>query len=111
RHREIPVRNALGAGRARTMCQLLAEPGRLALAGSGLGLRLAVSARRGRGALAVRRCYEIGSDARVLLFAAALGVITSVLCGILPALELSRPRGELLKTGIRPSWGRREGGT
>ena len=111
RHREIAVRNALGAGRARIMCQLLAESGLLALAGSVLGLLLAVSLSRMLVALAppaVPRLDEIGIDARVLLFAAALTVITSVLCGILPALELSRPRGELLKQGIRTSSGRRE---
>jgi putative ABC transport system permease protein len=90
RHREIAVRNALGAGRARIMCQLLAESGLLALAGSVLGLLLAVSLSRMLVALAppaVSRLDEIGIDARVLLFAAALTVITSVLCGILPALD------------------------
>lgn len=111
RHREIAVRNALGAGRARIMSQLLAESGLLALAGSGLGLLLAVALSRMLVALAppaLPRLDEIGIDARVLLFAAALTVMTSVLCGILPALELSRPRGELLKQGIRASSGRRE---
>ena len=111
RHREIAVRNALGAGRARIMRQLLAESGLLALAGSVLGLVFAVGLSRMLVALAppaLPRLDEIGIDARVLLFAAALTVITALLCGLLPALELSRPRGELLKQGIRTSSGRRE---
>ena len=111
RHREIAVRNALGAGRARIMYQLLAESGLLALAGSVLGLLLAVALSRLLVAVAppaLPRLDEIGIDGRVLLFAAALTVITSLLCGILPALELSRPRGELLTQGIRTSSGRRE---
>ena len=47
------------------------------------------------------RLHEIGIDARILLFTAALTVVTALLCGILPALELSRPRGEALKEGAR----------
>jgi putative ABC transport system permease protein len=111
RHREIAVRNALGAGRARIMRQLLAESGLLALAGTLLGLLFAVWLSRTLVALApptLPRLDEIGIDGRVLLFAAGLTVLTSLLCGILPALELSRPRGELLKQGVRTSSGRRE---
>jgi predicted permease len=111
REREIAVRSALGAGRGRLIRQLLAESALLALIGSAVGLVLAVWLSRTLVALApptLPRLHEIGLDARVLLFTAAVTVVTALLCGILPALELSRPRGEALKEGARTSTGRRE---
>ncbi len=111
REREIAVRSALGAGRGRLIRQLLAESAVLALAGSILGLVLAVWLSRAIVALApptLPRLHEIGIDGRILLFTAALTVVTALLCGILPALELSRPRGEALKEGARVSAGQRE---
>ena len=111
REREIAVRSALGAGRGRLIRQLLAESALLALIGSAVGLGLAVWLSRTLVALApstLPRLHEIGLDARVLLFTAAMTVVTALLCGILPALELSRPRGEALKEGARTSSGRRE---
>ena len=111
REREIAVRSALGAGRGRLIRQLLAESALLASIGSVLGLLLAVWLSRALVALApatLPRLHEIGLDARVLLFTAALTVVTALLCGMLPALELSRPRGEALKDGGRTSTGRRE---
>ena len=97
REREIAVRSALGAGRGRLIRQLLAESAVLAVAGSILGLVLAVWLSRALVALApptLPRLHEIGLDGRILLFTAALTVVTALLCGILPALELSRPRAE-----------------
>jgi putative ABC transport system permease protein len=111
REREIAVRSALGAGRGRLVRQLLAESALLAVAGSLLGLLLAVWLSRALVALApatLPRLDEIGIDARILLFTATLAVVTALLCGILPALELSRPRREALKEGARVSTGQRE---
>ena len=111
REREIAVRSALGAGRGRLIRQLLAESAFLAVIGSIIGLVLAVWLSRALVALAppaLPRLHEISIDARVLLFTAALTVVTALLCGILPALELSRPRGHALKEGARVSTGRRE---
>lgn len=111
RQREIAVRSALGAGRGRLVRQLLAESGVLAVLGSSVGLVLAVWLSRALVAFApptLPRLHEIGIDARILLFTAALTVVTALLCGILPALDLSRPRGEALKEGARVSTGRRE---
>ena len=111
REREIAVRSALGAGRGRLIRQLLAESAVLAVVGSILGLVLAVWLSRALVALApptLPRLHEIGIDGRILLFTAALTVVTALLCGILPALELSRPRGEALKEGARVSTGQRE---
>jgi len=111
REREIAVRSALGAGRGRLIRQLLAESALLASIGSVLGLLLAVWLSRALVALApltLPRLQEIGVDARGLLFTAALTVVTALLCGLLPAVELSRTRGEALKEGGRTSSGRRE---
>ena len=111
REREIAVRSALGAGRGRLIRQFLAESGLLALIGSVLGLVLAVWLSRALVALApptLPRLHEIGLDARILFFTAALTVVTALLCGILPALEVSRPRGDALKDGARVSSGQRE---
>jgi putative ABC transport system permease protein len=111
REREIAVRSALGAGRGRLMRQLFAESALLASIGSLLGLLLAVWLSRALVALAppaLPRLHDIGLDARGLLFTAALTVVTALLCGLLPAVELSRTRGEALKEGGRTSTGRRE---
>ena len=111
REREIAVRSALGAGRGRLIRQLLAESAVLAVVGSILGLVLAAWLSRALVALApptLPRLHEIAIDGRILLFTAALTVVTALLCGILPALELSRPRGEALKEGARVSTGQRE---
>jgi putative ABC transport system permease protein len=111
REREIAVRSALGASRGRLIRQLLAESAVLAVIGSTLGLVLAVWLSRALVALApptLPRLQEIGIDGRILLFTAALTVVTALLCGILPALELSRPRGDALKEGARISTGQRE---
>jgi putative ABC transport system permease protein len=112
REREIAVRSALGAGRGRLIRQLLVESALLALIGNVLGLLLAVWLSRALVALTpstLPRLHEIGVDARALLFTAALTVVTTLLCGLLPAVELSRTRGEALKEGGgRTSGGRRE---
>ena len=48
------------------------------------------------------RLHEIGVDARTLVFAVIVCCVTALLCGILPAVELSRrPSGEALKDGGR----------
>lgn len=111
REREIAVRTALGAGRWRIIRQLLAESGLLALIGSVVGLLLAVWMSRTLVALApptLPRLDEIAIDARIVLFTLALTVVTALLCGMLPALELARRRGEVLKDGVRTTTGRRE---
>jgi putative ABC transport system permease protein len=111
REREIAVRSALGAGRDRLIRQLLAESALLALVGSVLGLLLAVWLSRALVTLApstLPRLDEIGVDTRSFLFTAALSVATALLCGTLPALELTRPRAAALKEGSRTSTGRRE---
>jgi len=111
REREISVCSALGASRGRIARQFFAESWLVALAGSSLGLLVGVSLSRVLVRLAPQtlpRLDEIGLDVRVLLFTAGLTVVTALICGVLPAFELSRQNGKTLKSGGRSSAGRRE---
>ncbi len=104
RQQEFAVRRALGAGRARLVRQLTAESVLLALAGGAVGVALAVWGTRllaGAAAAYVPRLDEITLDARVLLFATALSLVSGLVFGIVPALRLS---------GIGASEALREGG-
>ncbi|PYT35086.1 MAG: hypothetical protein DMG58_03120, partial [Acidobacteria bacterium] len=93
RVREFSIRQALGAGRARLVRQLLTESLALSLAGGALGLALAVFA---RAALlrwipaAIPRYAELRIDTWVVFFGAAITVLAPLLFGIVPALASSR---------------------
>jgi putative ABC transport system permease protein len=105
RRKELAIRAALGAGRARVFQQLLVEALLLAGAGGAAGLLLArVSLTVGAALLAdqVPRADEIAIDGRVLLFVAAASVVTGILAGALPALRAGRTDlSEALKEGGR----------
>src|ERR1019366_3546362 len=93
RRKEMAIRAALGARRAALIGQLLAESVLLALAGGAFGIALSgwgthALAELGRGNLP--RVEEIGIDWRVMAFTAALSLVTGVLFGLLPAMQLSR---------------------
>src|SRR5689334_17511368 len=93
RRKEIAVRAALGAQRSVLIAQLLTESVLLAFLGGLLGLGLSWAATRYFTTLAdnaLPRGIPIGMDARVLLFMAAISVLTGVLFGIFPALHLSK---------------------
>jgi putative ABC transport system permease protein len=111
RTREFAIRAALGAGRGRLLRQSLAESVLLALAGGGLGLLFAaLGARAALNALptGLPRADEIGLDARVLLFTAAISLLTGVLAGLAPALKTSQRRlAETLKESGRGAGGGR----
>ncbi len=104
RRREIAVRLALGAGRARLAAQFLAESALLAALGAGAGLLLAAW-----GAPLIRR-FTLPPDAaagsvldpRVLVFTAAVAVVTALISGLTPAWRASRPDlAGALKAGER----------
>jgi predicted permease len=91
RGREIGIRAAIGAGRARLLRQFLTESLLLGLAGGALGLALSIGAARVAGSLLpVRLDPPPAPDGRVLLFALGLSVVTAVIVGAVPALRASR---------------------
>ena len=88
RAREIALRAALGAGRARIVRQLLTESLLLGAGGALGGLFVAIAAVRGLAAIApvtLPRLEHAAIDARVLAFTAAIAVLTSVVFGLVPA--------------------------
>jgi macrolide transport system ATP-binding/permease protein len=95
RQKEIAVRLALGARRARIIRQLLTESVLLAVAGGALGVLVAVW---GVGAIASLLSYgsdqpfpfAVAPDWRVLLFTIAITSFTGILFGLAPALRGSR---------------------
>jgi predicted permease len=108
RRREVAVRAALGADRAHIIRQLLTESVMLAVAGAAAGLAVAwaglqivITLRPAN----LPRIDETTLDGSGLGFTAVLAVVTGILFGLLPALQLSRPD----VTGVLKDFGR--GGT
>ena len=94
REREMGVRAALGAGRARLIRQLLTESVLLSAAGTALAVLLAwwgVEVLRTSLPEGIPRVAAIALDLRVLSVAAVLALTTGLLFGIVPAVQLSRP--------------------
>jgi putative ABC transport system permease protein len=94
RSREIAIRSAIGAGRGRIARQLLTESLLLALTGGAIGLLLSVWLKDMIVAFSpgdIPRLDEIGLDWRVLGFAGGITLLTSLLTGLAPALQSSKP--------------------
>lgn len=92
RLRELAVRAALGASRGRVVRQLLTESMLLATAGAVAGLLLAYAAVRlllALGASTLPRLDAVPFDARVLLFALGVLVVTGLATGVAPAWRLA----------------------
>ena len=90
RTRELAVRAAVGASRARLVRQLLSESLVLAALGGVLGVLLAFGATRllaGLGTISapVPVAFDLQPDGTVLAFAALVSLATTVLFGLLPA--------------------------
>jgi len=94
RAREIAVRLAMGAGRARLIRQLLTESLVISILGGALGLLLAqASANRFsqiRIPIDVPLMIDVKLDPQVLLFALLISVASAVLFGLAPALQSTR---------------------
>jgi len=105
REREVGIRAALGAGRWRLIRGLLVESVLLSVVGTVLALFLAwwgVNVLRSSLPDGVPRLSTIAVDMRVLGVTAVMSLITGVLFGIVPALQLSRPNlTNALKEGAR----------
>ncbi|HKS67403.1 MAG TPA: ABC transporter permease [Candidatus Acidoferrales bacterium] len=116
RQREVALRLALGAGRARLIRQLLTESLLIGLAGGAAGIALAswcLNALVGaipqdQGMLGLAS----GVDLRVLWFAIALTLATSILFGLAPALRATRVdlQSTLKEQGSSVSEGRSNAG-
>ena len=107
RRREIAIRFSLGAGRLRIARQLLTESILLSGIATGIGLLLAEWAIRALRTLPpsnLPRAASISLDLPVLAFAAGVAVLTGLLFGFTPALQITRGApAETLKEGGRAS--------
>ena len=96
RQREIAIRLAIGASRARVVQQLLVESLVIALVGGAAGLALAMGAIAPLLALLVPAEQQVAIaaslDLRLFGFAFGATVLTGVLFGLVPALQATRPR-------------------
>jgi predicted permease len=108
RHQELATRAALGASRGRLARTLLTESVVLALAGGALGVALASSSLALLRVLApaqLPRLESVGIDAIVLLFAAALAIMSGVLFGLVAVARYGSPGVAMLKGGSRSGSG------
>ncbi len=113
RQREIAVRLAVGASRARLAGQLIIEHLLLAVIGAGLGLVLARAMSRflvsfldtGNDPMFI----DLSQDMRVFGFAAALAILTCMMFALVPVIRSTRiDPGDALKSGSRSTTAGRE---
>ncbi len=93
RQREIALRSALGAGRARIIRQLLTESVLLSFLAAIPGILLAywgVSVLATLPGVPLRQSGDIHLDVTVLCFALGIAVLTGLLFGLVPALQVGR---------------------
>ena len=109
---EMAVRTALGAPQGRLIRQVLTESIVLSGMGGLAGVALAFAGLQGLSSWSagvIPRATEVSPDARVLVFALGISLLTGVLFGVLPAFAISRTGvSEALKVGgrgVRPGRG------
>ena len=105
RQKEVAIRTALGATRWHLVRQLLVESVLLAVVGGAFGLVLAYIGVRAIAASALTQLVgpaPVGIDGTVLAFTIALSLVTGLLFGIVPAVQISMTRfHDTLKEGGR----------
>src|SRR5262245_9881901 len=111
RQKELAIRAAIGAGRARLIRQMLTESLLLSLLGGVAGLLLAVWGVKALVALApaeLRQIRESSVDGAALGFTFLATLLTGLAAGLIPALQSSRiDLNEALKEGARTAGFRR----
>ena len=110
RQREISIRLAIGAGRRRLVQQLLTESVVLGTLGATVGLVLAAWTTRLLSTftppIPVPISLDLRLDARVLIFTAAVAMLTGIVAGVVPALRATKPnlvadlRGEVQRERV-----------
>jgi putative ABC transport system permease protein len=90
RRKEIALRMALGAGRARVIRQLLTESLLLAVAAGVLGSLLAYASftfLQGLVPEQIELATSLKLDVRILIFTIAISIVTGIIFGLMPALQ------------------------
>jgi predicted permease len=107
RFKEITIRSAIGAARGQIVRQLLTESLVLAVLGGGLGLLLAIWGTglvESAGSKINPMFHDIHVDIRCLAFTFGISIITGLIFGLAPALQISKPNlSESLKEAGRGS--------
>ena len=111
RRRELALRTALGASRAAALQHFLTESLLLSTLGGILGVAMAYAILRGLVALSpdtIPRLDEVRLHPAVLLFAAAVSLLSGLLFGIIPVVRYRRPNllGAINEGSLRASAGR-----
>ncbi|MGH7709766.1 MAG: ABC transporter permease [Gemmatimonadaceae bacterium] len=105
RQRELAVREALGAGRARVVMHFLSESAVLTGLAAVVGVGVAWAAIRalvGTGPAEIPRLAEVRIDAITVLFAIAISLLVAMLCSIIPVTRINRlPLSHALREGGR----------
>jgi predicted permease len=110
RQQEVSIRLALGASRGRLLRQFLIESMVLAIGGALLGGTMAWFGLRALSPMVVRalpRATDLSLDGRVFLYLTAVAVVSALLFGLAPALQVTGGdlRNALARGGIRGSSG------
>jgi predicted permease len=111
RRQEFAVRTALGAGRGHIVREVLVESLVLSLLGGALGIALAYAGLQVVVATApttLPRVEDISLDPRVMAFAVAVSLLSSMLFGALPALKHAAQHGAPLGGAARGASASRE---